>query len=230
MDPSNTTPATTETEITPESVAYDLFVRTLVKSPDLILSQISPNAMNLLHMAVGVAGETSELLQAAYKAAVERMPLDTITDEVLGQTLADNIMEELGDLSFYIQGICNQFGWSLADVTMDGQPVIRGVDGAGPDLLHLASTAAIHGGHLLDNVKKHAIYGQSLEDANGELLVVGIRDQLGILMGCIEVICADFGYNLEDVRHGNKVKLLKRYKKLKYSDAAAKSRDDKQSA
>jgi NTP pyrophosphatase (non-canonical NTP hydrolase) len=45
-------------------------------------------------MAVGVSGEAGELLDAVKKHAIYNLPLDR-----------DNVIEELGDLEFYLRGI-----------------------------------------------------------------------------------------------------------------------------
>lgn len=58
-----------------------------------------------LHAAIGAAGEAGELLDAVKKAWVYGKPLDT-----------QNIYEELGDMLFYIQAMCNVDGVSLQDI------------------------------------------------------------------------------------------------------------------
>jgi len=47
---------------------------------------------NLLHVAIGIAGEAGELLDAVRKHVFEAEPLDR-----------QNVVEELGDLDFYIE-------------------------------------------------------------------------------------------------------------------------------
>jgi NTP pyrophosphatase (non-canonical NTP hydrolase) len=59
-----------------------------------ILKELKPEVMDLLHMAVGVSGEAGELLDAVKKHAIYNLPLDR-----------DNVIEELGDLEFYLRGI-----------------------------------------------------------------------------------------------------------------------------
>jgi len=69
-------------------------VAQLSKPGDQIKAQLTGDDCNLLHMAVGIAGEAGELLDAIKKAVVYRKPLDL-----------NNVIEELGDLEFYMEGM-----------------------------------------------------------------------------------------------------------------------------
>ena len=69
-------------------------VEKLAKTGVEILQEMDAGQMHLLHMAVGISGESGELLDAVKKAAVYQKPIDR-----------ENIIEELGDLEFYIQGL-----------------------------------------------------------------------------------------------------------------------------
>jgi NTP pyrophosphatase (non-canonical NTP hydrolase) len=71
-----------------EVVRYDVFVASLFKTDPL------NNTMNLLHAAVGTSGEAGELLDAIKKVWIYNKPLDR-----------ENIVEELGDLRFYMQAL-----------------------------------------------------------------------------------------------------------------------------
>ena len=68
----------------------------LVKKGDNILSELTPKKCNLWHMATGIAGEAGELLDAVKKNVAYNKPLDI-----------DNVIEELGDLEFYMEGLRN---------------------------------------------------------------------------------------------------------------------------
>jgi NTP pyrophosphatase (non-canonical NTP hydrolase) len=61
--------------------------------------------MDLLHMAVGAAGEGGELLDAVKKVAIYGKAVDR-----------ENVVEELGDLRFYMQGIMNNLNITDAEV------------------------------------------------------------------------------------------------------------------
>jgi len=69
-------------------VRYDVFVAGLFKVDTL--------AMMKLHAALGVAGEAGELGDAIKKEVIYNKGLDW-----------DNLIEELGDLRFYIQAVQN---------------------------------------------------------------------------------------------------------------------------
>lgn len=69
-------------------------VSALTKPGEDVLTGLTPHTANLLHMAVGVSGEAGELLDAVKKAAIYVKPLDRA-----------NVVEELGDLEFYMEGL-----------------------------------------------------------------------------------------------------------------------------
>lgn len=59
-----------------------------------IVNSLSPIKAHLLHMVVGVSGEAGELLDAVKKFVIYNQPLDE-----------ENVVEELGDLEFYLAEI-----------------------------------------------------------------------------------------------------------------------------
>lgn len=69
-------------------------VRALAKSGDVIASEITGHDAHILHMAVGISGEAGELLDAIKRRVIYRKELDVV-----------NVLEELGDLEFYMEGI-----------------------------------------------------------------------------------------------------------------------------
>jgi len=69
-------------------------VRQLSKPGADIISEMTAQQAHLLHMAVGVSGEAGELLDAVKKHVIYGKPLDF-----------DNMIEELGDLEFYMNGV-----------------------------------------------------------------------------------------------------------------------------
>lgn len=74
-------------------------VRVLAKSGEQIAKELTPADAHLLHMAVGVSGEAGELLDAVKKGAIYRKPYDRV-----------NLIEELGDLEFYLEGLRQGLG------------------------------------------------------------------------------------------------------------------------
>jgi len=69
-------------------------VKKLSKDGSAILSTMTPKQAEILHMAVGIAGEAGELLDAIKKHVIYNKPLDLV-----------NVIEELGDLEFYMEGL-----------------------------------------------------------------------------------------------------------------------------
>lgn len=69
--------------------------------------ELNDKIMNILHGAVGYAGEAGECLDAVKKCWVYNQPLD--------EQKIENIIEECGDGLFYIQHMLNQVGLTLED-------------------------------------------------------------------------------------------------------------------
>ena len=79
------------------NITYPEFVAKLTKNPSDIRFHIDNDKINLWHLATGVATEAGELLDAIKKHVIYNKPLD-IT----------NVLEELGDLTFYMEGLKQQ--------------------------------------------------------------------------------------------------------------------------
>lgn len=79
-------------------VTYEQFVCKLVK-------EMVSSDSNLIHMALGIAGEAGELVDAIKKHVIYGKPLDW-----------ENVTEELGDLEFYMTGLRQMLGLSRAHV------------------------------------------------------------------------------------------------------------------
>jgi NTP pyrophosphatase (non-canonical NTP hydrolase) len=77
-------------------VPYKQFVKTLMKPGADILETMTPHRVDLVHLAMGVSGEAGELLDSIKKTVIYGKSIDR-----------ENIVEELGDLKFYIRGIQN---------------------------------------------------------------------------------------------------------------------------
>ena len=75
-----------------DKVKHSEMVTTLVKPGDAILASMTPDKADMMHAAIGVAGEAGELLDAIKKAVIYDKPLDL-----------ENVVEELGDLEFYME-------------------------------------------------------------------------------------------------------------------------------
>ena len=75
-------------------ITHPELVSALCKPGNAIVASLTPDMAHNLHMAVGIAGESGELLDAVKKAAIYCKPIDR-----------DNVIEELGDLEFYMEGL-----------------------------------------------------------------------------------------------------------------------------
>lgn len=73
---------------------HAIMFRELCKSGDDILLAMSPSKMHLLHMASKLCSEAGELMDAVGKWCFYNKPLDVA-----------NVVEELGDIEFYLRGI-----------------------------------------------------------------------------------------------------------------------------
>jgi NTP pyrophosphatase (non-canonical NTP hydrolase) len=66
-------------------------VKVLSKNPAEIGLTLTHGQIDLIHASLGIAGEAGELIDAIKKYAIYNKPLDL-----------ENVIEELGDLEFYI--------------------------------------------------------------------------------------------------------------------------------
>lgn len=169
-------------------------VEALAKPGDAIVKGMSAENAHLLHMAIGISGEVSELIPAVTK-----------TNDL------DNIIEELGDLEFYIQGFCSAVGLD-SDAGRARLPVSTPIEA----ILELATAA----GELLDVVKKAAIYNKKLD-------VVAMNTAMQYVLNAM--VCTYIQVNVERTLciEENIEKLGKRYTEGTYSDKAAQERADK---
>lgn len=73
---------------------FEDMVAGLAKPGQAIIDSLTEEKADLLHMVVGVAGEAGELVDAIKKHVIYNKPVDR-----------DNVVEELGDLEFYMERI-----------------------------------------------------------------------------------------------------------------------------
>lgn len=84
---------------------FEDMVDRLCKSGANIVSCMSAKDAHLIHMVMGISGEAGELLDAIKKHTIYKKPLDR-----------DNVIEEFGDLEFYMQGLRSSLGISREEV------------------------------------------------------------------------------------------------------------------
>lgn len=74
-------------------------VKALIKDPAIILSTLTPEKVDLLHMVFGMTTEVIEILDAVKAYVMYGKPLDR-----------ENMVEEAGDLEFYFEGFRKNLG------------------------------------------------------------------------------------------------------------------------
>lgn len=93
------TPYLKPVTISDHMIHHPDMVRSLVKPGAAIIAALTPESANLWHHATGISGEAGELLDAIKKVVVYNKPLDRA-----------NVIEELGDLEFYMEGLRQGLG------------------------------------------------------------------------------------------------------------------------
>lgn len=187
------------------TVTHPEMVRALVKKGEAILASLTPEKADLWHAATGIAGEGGELLEG-------------IAALVDYEKKRVNLLEESGDLYFYIEQLVQRTGIILpwGDIADEAQHM----EITPASMLSCAVQIAVCSSQVLDSVKKAAIY-------NKELDLVLLGTQLYYLLKYLMALGLMFGFTREVALGGNIAKLSKRYEGLKYSDTAAQVRADK---
>jgi len=84
---------------------YEDLVNSLAKPGKEIITDMTPKKAHIQHMAIGISGEAGELTDAIKKWVIYGKPLDV-----------ENVIEELGDIEFYLQGLRSGLGISRDQV------------------------------------------------------------------------------------------------------------------
>lgn len=82
-----------------DDITHPQLVAALAKPGKTIKDELLDSECHLWHMATGVAGEAGELIDAVKKIVIYRKAPDV-----------QNIIEELGDMEFYLEAIRAHFG------------------------------------------------------------------------------------------------------------------------
>lgn len=173
-------------------------VECLAKSGFLILESLSAKKCDLQHHATGIVTEAGELLDAITNHIINGKGIDV-----------ENIIEELGDLEFYLAGAKMNLSMEVDDNDYIHQPIINA-----------AISISIKAAEFMDSVKKYIYYEKALD-----------MDRIGYELGCIHAQMT-IVRNYINVTHDqtiehNMQKLAKRYAGYKYSNQAAHDRADK---
>lgn len=199
-----------------QKTPHQQMVTDLVKPGADILKTLTPAKCNLLHMAMGISGEYLEISQGLL-GLHEKLT----SGEVDGNGVPDrtNIIEELGDAVFFLEGLAQELELNVEALKASQDIAAR----TGPVTL-LNSVEIIQ-----DTIKKHVIYDKPLTSADEVSLASGI----GLTQLSIEGLAESLDISMEDVIEANMQKLLKgdtaRYKTGTYSDDQAQDRADKSS-
>lgn len=179
---------------TREYPPYPVMIRNLFKTMPEV-----PYA-SALHAAVGIAGESAEWIGA-----------DNFT----------NILEEAGDMEFYVEALKQNVASDIDGAVKKGIVDIRATNlTIGTVFVNVVTL----GGDILDQVKKSWVYGKPLNSAELTRLVL-------ILELNLEAIYKLFDVSRAQVQLRNQVKLIGpggRFESGFYSDSAAIKRADKQ--
>lgn len=186
---------------------YATLVATLAKPGKDIIASLTPEKAHLLHMAVGISGEAGELLIAIKNYVIHAQPLDL-----------PNVIEELGDQEFYMEGMRQGAGIERAEILPHERPSPYGR----PTILDHAIENACEASELLDLIKKHVIYNRALDrDA--------VTNKLKSMDLHMDGLHRRFHVTRDETLLANTAKLSQRYKGHTYSDSAAQARADKAS-
>lgn len=180
-------------------ISHPDMVRKLFKDSRTI--NLSPEQTNLLHAAVGLAGEAGEAV-----GVVISDPKGLLEDT------RTQLVGELGDLEFYLEAFRQGAGLTR-EPTADGLP--SNLIGS----THLAAELACYATALLDLVKKQVFN-------NREGLRPKIVQTLEMLEYVAESIRRRYDITRQETLDANIAKLGARYDGFEYSDEAAAARRD----
>jgi len=110
----------------------------------------------------------------------------------------------------------------VANLKKPGSVIKSELTSSDCDVIHMTMGICGEAGELLDAIKKHVIYRKPFDRENA-------IEELGDLEFYLEGLRQVLKVTREEVVEGNMIKLSKRYKGVKYSDAAAVAREDKES-
>jgi len=177
--------------------SHSEMVNKLAKPGSEIIPTLTNQRIECLHMAIGIAGEAAEVL-ACIMAFVEE----------------DEIFEEIGDVEFYVEGLCQNLDIENFDYRFSTEQE--------PDFpITSATKLSLICGGLLDEIKKHVFYDRPPKMDN---IILAISD----IVRHLTYLCEFFDFDRKMVKQGNIQKLSARYSTGKFSDEQAKERADKQ--
>lgn len=179
-------------------------VAKLYKKGDILIQEITPLDIELCHAAFGVVGELGELFGGVEYAYANRVQIDMA-----------NVLEELGDLEFFMENLRTLLGFTRDDVlTCEDVCLVP----AGP--VRMAGHMLVYATDAMDQIKKAVIYRKEINKK-------AILTCLSKIEFILEPFRLHFNYSYEQVLEGNMDKLAKRYDGFEYTDQRAQERADK---
>lgn len=88
-------------------ITHPELVAALIKPGQAILETLTPEKCHIWHMELGITTEAGELGDAIKNHIAYNKPLDATVKGKNGEpsTIRDNILEEFGDIEFYLEGL-----------------------------------------------------------------------------------------------------------------------------
>lgn len=193
------------------SITHPEMVKNLAKNGADIIKELTPCSMHILHMAVGIAGEAGEILEQIHNKTS------------IGEVDEKNLIEELGDLEFYMEGFRQEMGFSR-DQTITIFHELGHNDKNMTEAFGAVADLAMCTLKLLDEAKKFSIYVKPANARNMlddlieiEICLEHVRQHFDILHSeCID-------HNIHKLYGGKNA----RYKEGKFSNKQAQDRADK---
>ena len=182
------------------SIDYGQMVKDLAKDGQEILNSLTPEKAHLLHMAVGMSGEAGELLDGM-RLTPESTHLDVV-----------NIVEELGDLEFYLEGLRQAVG--IAPASNEPTQKYKGS-------MDFATNIVCEVSNVLDIVKKNVIYCKELDMVKMVATLTQLETELEYFRQSVRI-------SREETLEANIQKLSVRYASGQYSNKEAHDRADKE--
>ena len=191
-------------ELKNPEVKYNDMVAALIKDGSLILASLTPEKCNALHMAVGIAGEGSEMLGCFLAEGL------SMFDRV-------NAVEEFGDMEFYLRGLVAELDMTVCWPELTNP--------SPESFLRLAAIVSVQAGNVLDAIKKWVVYDKSRID-------VDMATPINNLIMSLATLYLTADITREEAKDENISKLLTsekaRYKLGTYTDQQASDRQDKE--
>lgn len=177
----------------------DKVVNKLKFDPSELLKQMTLPKMDLIHMALGIAGEILEL-------------------EIADPTDIANVREEFGDLLFYVLGAIEASEQEFEYEILSEEDILaKYIKDGGVNAFENIITASEQ---LLNNIKQHAVLGKDLADLTESARI--IIDNTTLVISSLD----GTEYTLGDLLQSNHDKLFKRHHTGEFTQETALEKVD----